>query len=362
MQYYDIAPKDVVFYSSPYVTKSFLGDIRRDSIAFILVNLYEYQTGAKLSVPGNYPLKQWQLGGFEESVKKAYGIGLMQGRSATDFGYDSLTRQELAVVLYRAAKLMDCFNGDASHYEPSDTGEIAFWAKDAVSYVYHEGILIGTSDDTFSPNGFVTREMAYTAIHRFALANGIYDKLPAEYVASYEFIPPHFAGDIEQLCAAVSAEEAKVIRVALELFPNAHDVHAYTADMERSPCRNNWYEPDTSRGEYGRLLICAEAGDFLLVFTEMGILWQMTFSNAEYDKYEDLIADIIAVSMYTDIYLERFEDIRQQARAAEDKSYSLYESHVTSDKVAPDTWAYMTVTYNELYNGISIEISEIYYG
>jgi len=365
LQYYSITRNEYVSDADITDMHGFKCDIRRDAIAFILVNLYEHQTGAELSTPEDYPLRKWQFDGFEESVKKAYGIGLMQGRSATDFGYESLTRQELAVVMYRAARIMGCFNGDASGYQPLDADEIAPWAKDAVSYVYHEGILIGTSDDTFSPKDFVTRDMAYVAIHRFAIASGIYDQLPAEYIDSFEFIKPHTAGDVDRLCAAVSADEAQVIRVALELFHNAFEVHAYTADMERSPCKYNdifGYEPDTSRGEYGRLIIRAEEGNFSLILTEIGIFWQMTISNGDYSKYEDLIYKIIEVSRYTDIYMERFEYVRQQAKEMDDKRYYEAESCVTSDKVAYNTWAYITVAYDVLYDVIIIEISEIYYG
>ena len=365
LQYYGIIPEEDVLNSDFAAMRGFKWDIRRDAIAFLLVNLYEYKTGTNLSATENYPLDKWIYNGFEDSVKKAYGIGLMQGRSATDFGYTSLTRQEFAVVLYRAAKILDCFNGDANSYNPSDADEIAPWAKGAVSYVHHEGILIGTSDDTFSPTDFLAQEMAYTAIHRFALANGIYDKLPAEYITSYEFIKPHMAGDVDQLCAAVSDEEAKAIRMALKLFPNAYEVHAYTADMAHSKAERNIFFPgeaDSAKGEYGRLLIYAQEGDFALILTEMGIYCSMTFSNTEYSKYKDLVYEIIAVSRYTDIYLERFEYTRQRAKSEEYNWYYEAEGYWESDRIAFGTWACVSVGYNELYDGIHININDIYIG
>ena len=158
--------------------KGYRWDIRRDAIAYLMVNLYEFQTGTELPIPENYPLDKWGYNGFENSAKKAYGAELMKGRSDTDFGYAGITRQEFAVVLYRAAKAMDCFKGDAEVFVSNDEEKIADCALDAVSSVYYNGIMLETASGRFSPEDYVTKEMAYTCINRFAITHGIYDKLP----------------------------------------------------------------------------------------------------------------------------------------------------------------------------------------
>lgn len=84
--------------------------------------------------------------------------GLMRGSGGTFRPSDTITREELAVVLARAAGL----SGTA---EISDLAAVSPWARDAVQAVYHAGIMRGSSG-AFHPNDTVTREMAATVVAR----------------------------------------------------------------------------------------------------------------------------------------------------------------------------------------------------
>ena len=358
LKHYGIIPEEDVPQPDLTAMSGFRWSIRRDVIAYLFVNLYEYRYDTQVPIPEDYPLDPWKYNGFEESVKKAYGLGLMKGRSATEFGYSHLTRQEFSVVLYRAAKAMDGFKGEAESYSPQDAGEIADWAIDAVSYMYHEGILVGTSDDTFSPNDSVTKEMAYTAIHRLALANGIYAKLPESHIDSADFLERKSFGDIDRLYAECSEEEAQVIRRAFELFPTAYEVHAYTADMEHGVYERTILlpgAPDTKNGEYGRLIINATEGDFALILTQNGIFCTMKFSSEGLDDYEELLSEVSKIGKYPEAFAEKYERVKQRAWEADDKQ--AYENGYFGSTVA-----YISVDFDMLFDGICVGINEIYPG
>ena len=367
LEQYGLIQKEYIPYTDFDSMEGFRWNVRRDVVAYILVNLYEFKTHKELPVPENYPLNVWDYNGFETSVKKAYGIGLMKGKSDTDFGYTVLTRQEFATVLHRAAKIMGYSSDDINTEKlvVNDKSEISDWALQAVSYVYENGIMYGTSDELFTPNEFVTKEMMYTCIHRFALRNGIYDRLSEQEINSIEFTPQKpVVGDLEQLYSVINSDEKVVIQKALDLFPNAYETYVFI-DGEIPPenVREfiNFY-PNKDGKEYARIISYSPKGDFVLHLNKKGIFATMKFSIEQYQEYEDLIFSTINLSPYKDIYLKKYDFVRQYAWNDEHKHHWEAEMCEDSNIIKEGTWASLSVEYDELYNGICIEFNDLYIG
>ena len=99
-----------------------------------------------------------------EYIKKAVSAGVVNGISDTEFGITSeITRQDMAVMAYRAAKKV----GKLNNIEPdknnfSDESDIADYAKDAIAYMKSAGIINGVGENMFNPLGTATR--AETAV------------------------------------------------------------------------------------------------------------------------------------------------------------------------------------------------------
>ncbi|MCD7775785.1 MAG: S-layer homology domain-containing protein, partial [Firmicutes bacterium] len=104
---------------------------------------------------------QW----FYESVVWAYKSGLMVGKTADTFAPDdTMTRAEFVTVLYRLE------NGEAEYTaekeNPFTDVSSAQWFYKYVMWAYDKGIINGTSDTTFDPDGSITREQIALILYR----------------------------------------------------------------------------------------------------------------------------------------------------------------------------------------------------
>ncbi|MFC4778147.1 alpha-amylase family glycosyl hydrolase [Paenibacillus sp. GCM10023252] len=105
---------------------------------------------------------------YEGAVATASRFGLVQGKSAEMFSpNDRITREELAVMLSRAAKLAgaelgSAAAGDGSSQPFKDHAAISAWARAAVDEAAKAGILKGNPSGLFEPQGEATR--AETAV------------------------------------------------------------------------------------------------------------------------------------------------------------------------------------------------------
>lgn len=102
-----------------------------------------------------------------ETVDKAYAMGIVKGIDEHTFAPDNnITRQEIAVMMYRAIRYVETSNkktylqNDTSLVGYSDSGDVADWACDAVGTLVNNKIIFGTSDTTLSPLANTTIEQA----------------------------------------------------------------------------------------------------------------------------------------------------------------------------------------------------------
>lgn len=104
---------------------------------------------------------------YYESVAKAYSAGIVNGTSANIFGTgQSITRQDMAVMLYRMSKHIK-FNiaVPEDYIEFLDDEIISDYAKDAVYALRGAGVIKGVSDLEFAPLANATRAQAAKMIY-----------------------------------------------------------------------------------------------------------------------------------------------------------------------------------------------------
>ena len=95
--------------------------------------------------------------------------GITDGYSNERFGpYDAITREQLAVMLYRFAQKQgyDVTGGsDLSGF--SDAGHISGFAQEAMRWANAKGLITGTSATTLAPNGLATRAQVATILMQY---------------------------------------------------------------------------------------------------------------------------------------------------------------------------------------------------
>lgn len=101
---------------------------------------------------------------YGEYIRKAFASGIIFGNSEGMFCPDeNISRQDMAVIIYRAAK--DYFAVPAEA-EFVDTADIADYAAEAVNALNANGIVNGMPDGRFMPAGFATRAQTAVIIER----------------------------------------------------------------------------------------------------------------------------------------------------------------------------------------------------
>ena len=106
---------------------------------------------------------------YADAVAWAYEQGITAGISATSFGPAlPCTRAQMATFLWRAAGSPEPV-GSSNPF--ADVSEDAYYAK-AVQWALEQGITVGTSATTFSPDAPCTRAQMATFLYRNEQANG----------------------------------------------------------------------------------------------------------------------------------------------------------------------------------------------
>ena len=127
--------------------------LSRAELAQILVRALDLKAGEDTAYR-DVSKSDW----YYSAVSAICKSGLMRGAGDSFRPNDRITREELAVVIARAANL----TGQA---EIADLASVSDWARGAVQAVYQHGIMQGNGN-TFRPKDAVTREMAATVCIR----------------------------------------------------------------------------------------------------------------------------------------------------------------------------------------------------
>lgn len=101
---------------------------------------------------------------YAKYIITAVNKGIVNGVSENSFGIGmNITRQDFVTMLYRAMDNKESYDGILSF---EDSSEIAEYAKDAVGSFVNKGIISGYPDNTFAPNGFITRAEAASIVYK----------------------------------------------------------------------------------------------------------------------------------------------------------------------------------------------------
>ena len=113
------------------------------------------------------PAEDW----YTEAVRWTAAENLISGTDEAHFSpKDTLTREEVAIVLYAyACKLDEGFRGASMFYVPfTDLEEFGESAFNPIRWCYMKKVMIGKEDNRFDPKGTVTRAEMAAILQRFA--------------------------------------------------------------------------------------------------------------------------------------------------------------------------------------------------
>lgn len=102
---------------------------------------------------------------FTPYINIAADLGVAKGIGDGYFGVgENIKRQDMAVMIYNALlyRGVDMVSGDLKF---ADSGEIADYAKTAVSALYNMGAINGVSETEFAPNNYATRAEAAKMVY-----------------------------------------------------------------------------------------------------------------------------------------------------------------------------------------------------
>lgn len=98
---------------------------------------------------------------YTDAVYWACKNGIVNGISNEKFApNDSITREQMAVILYRYAAYKGLNTNISGKLQYNDNTDISDYAKDAVIWNMDNGIMFGNDDNTFAPLSNTTRAQA----------------------------------------------------------------------------------------------------------------------------------------------------------------------------------------------------------
>ena len=106
---------------------------------------------------------------YAQGTAWAVEAGIVSGYGDGQFGpNDAITREQLALMLYRYAQYMKLSTGTGASLEAfGDEEEISSWAQQAMSWAVSAGILGGTPEGNLNPGGTATRAEAAVMVSQF---------------------------------------------------------------------------------------------------------------------------------------------------------------------------------------------------
>lgn len=140
-------------------------DVTRAMFVTILSRVARAQTDNTVSAFGDVAANQYYSGAIEWAAEKEIVNGVGGGLFAP---YRSITRQDLAVMLYRFVTVMgyELSAGESRTY--TDEAAISAYAADAVRFVTSTGLFAGYQDGSFRPKATATRAQTAVIVMRLA--------------------------------------------------------------------------------------------------------------------------------------------------------------------------------------------------
>ena len=136
--------------------------------AMLVTILYRY--AGEPAVTGQNPFSDVAAGQwYTDAIIWANANGIVEGYGGGLFGTDdNITREQLAVILYRFAQKMGLDVSKSANLSGyTDADSISDWALDAMKWANANGLINGRTTTTLEPGGTATRAEAATILMRF---------------------------------------------------------------------------------------------------------------------------------------------------------------------------------------------------
>ncbi|MBQ4515893.1 MAG: S-layer homology domain-containing protein, partial [Clostridia bacterium] len=102
---------------------------------------------------------------YYKYVHTAVSMGLASGYGDSFGVGDFITREDMSVMIYKAAALKKVAINAISENAPSDYAEISAYAQESVDALYKAGIINGVGDGKFAPKAKATRAQAVKLLY-----------------------------------------------------------------------------------------------------------------------------------------------------------------------------------------------------
>ncbi|MFC4100214.1 glycoside hydrolase family 3 N-terminal domain-containing protein [Paenibacillus xanthanilyticus] len=140
------------------------GELTRAAFVKMMLESFEFGSGQeKAKTFSDMDGEAW----YAEAVAQAQALGLVNGKPDGSFGAnDAITREEMAMILYRAAELLDImWSNDAENVTFKDESQVAGYAREAVDRIQAAGLMKGLPDGSFGPRATASRAQAASVIY-----------------------------------------------------------------------------------------------------------------------------------------------------------------------------------------------------
>jgi hypothetical protein len=158
----------------PILSNSFTSPITREEfaqLAVIWVQYYERKTIETILTERGITEPIWERNPFTDTnnvfTVNAYALNIVNGIGGGLFNPSGqITREQAATMIRNVARAvgMDVDNFPAATF--ADIGDVSDWARDAVAFVQHHGIMSGVGGNRFDPKGTYTREQSIVTFNR----------------------------------------------------------------------------------------------------------------------------------------------------------------------------------------------------
>ena len=234
--------------------------VTREMMAAVLFRMESISEWKYEAYYEDVPAGKWYTDAVVWAKDQEVAFGYENGR----FGVgDTLTREQLAVMLYRYTGSCLAVNTktdeDLSSY--ADAAQISGWASDAVKWAVAYGLLQGTNPSTLSPKGIATRAQLATILLRY---DALLDRLEGPDPATAEGVM-RVHDDPNNIVYALREDDAQMLAELFSLseWKNTAFVEqtpTYTIELNHTTyliaCENGkpaypGYSYITSDGKYG---------------------------------------------------------------------------------------------------------------
>ncbi|KAI7260622.1 hypothetical protein KC345_g10018 [Hortaea werneckii] len=142
------------------------GQVTRAEFVQMLVNLFGFRSTSADTAFTDVKSDAW----YSQAIAAALQAGLIQGKADGSFGVnDRISREDMAVLIYRASKLLGVSaagNNSGETIVFLDLAKTSVYAREAVNTIQQAGLMNGLTQGYFGPKDSSTRAQAAAVLFR----------------------------------------------------------------------------------------------------------------------------------------------------------------------------------------------------